>query len=108
MERRNGERRLTVVAGGRGRGPGMVTVLRGQLVEHHCDDQVDWHEVAEAAKVSGDVTRLTLEGHPGGHCTAIADVLVPGRWRALADRVEVTRPSAIEALEALAKKVAAA
>jgi len=49
IERRNGDRRLTVLAGGRGKGPGMVQVLRGQLVEHHMDDQVDWHEVAKAA-----------------------------------------------------------
>lgn len=49
LERRHGDRRLTVLPGGRGKGPGMVTVLRGQLVEHHMDDQVDWSEVAEAA-----------------------------------------------------------
>jgi len=57
MERRSGERRLTVVAGGRGLGPGMVTVLRGQLVEHHMDDQTDWHEVAEAAAKIADFAR---------------------------------------------------
>jgi len=57
MERRLGDRRLTVLSGGRGKGPGMVTVLRAQLVEHHIEDQVDWHEVAEAATKIADFAR---------------------------------------------------
>jgi hypothetical protein len=48
-ERRVAQRRREVRAiGGRGVGPGKVTVLRGQLIEHHVEDQVDWHEMAEA------------------------------------------------------------
>jgi len=57
MERRNGDRRMTVLPGGRGKGPGQVCVLRAQLVEHHMDDQVDWHEVAEAATKIADFAR---------------------------------------------------
>jgi hypothetical protein len=50
LDRRQGDRRLTVMPGGRGKGPGMAIVLRAQLVEHHIDDQVDWSEVAKAAR----------------------------------------------------------
>jgi hypothetical protein len=39
---------VQVQPGGRGLGPGRVVVLRDQLVEHHIEDQVDWHEMAEA------------------------------------------------------------
>lgn len=62
-ERRQGERRqgTQVVPGGRGRGPGRVVVLRDQLVEHHLDDQVDWHEVASAAQKIVDFARAKQE-----------------------------------------------
>ena len=50
MDRRQGERRLTVLNGGRGKGPGMVTALRSQIVEHHMEDLARWAEVAEAMR----------------------------------------------------------
>jgi hypothetical protein len=31
-------------------GPAHVTVLRGQLIDHHMDDQVAWADVASAAR----------------------------------------------------------
>jgi len=56
VERRNGERRLTVLPGGRGKGPGMVSVLRGQLVEKLMEEMVAWGDFAawlrQAAKVA--------------------------------------------------------
>lgn len=50
LERRQADRR-------RVRGPAHVLVLRGQIIDHHMDDQVDWHEVAEAAKKIADFAR---------------------------------------------------
>ena len=50
MERRNGDRRMIVLPGGRGKGPGQVCVLRAQLVEHHMEDLASWSEVGEAAR----------------------------------------------------------
>jgi len=46
-DRRMNDRRQT-------RGPDHVLVLRGQLVEHHMEDQVEWSEVAKAAHKIAD------------------------------------------------------
>lgn len=47
VERRRADRRRQL-------GPGKVVVLRAQLVDHHIDDQVDWSEVAKAARKIAD------------------------------------------------------
>jgi hypothetical protein len=56
IDRRNGERRLTVLAGGRGKGPGMAVVLRSQMVEKLMDEMIAWGDFAtwlkQAAKVA--------------------------------------------------------
>lgn len=55
-DRRKGDRRMTVIPGGRGKGPGMALVLRSQMVEKLIDEMVAWGDFAEwlrqAAKVA--------------------------------------------------------
>lgn len=53
--RQGGDRRMTVIPGGRGKGPGMALVLRSQMVERLMDEMVAWGDFAAWLRQAADV-----------------------------------------------------
>lgn len=55
VERRHGDRRMTAIPGGRGKGPGMALVLRSQMVERLMDEMVAWGDFAAWLRQAANV-----------------------------------------------------